>query len=114
MTISRDRVKFTLTETVLCRNGMDDVLNKAFNINIRTAMSYLCYEKDYASKALTIICRPSQFARFLIYRNDACINNVFKAMNPELFIPEEEKKTPLDVSTNESRRGHETSHRRSC
>ena len=104
MTMSHDRVRFTLSESVLNRSGMDGVLNKAFNINVRTAESYLNYESEHAGKVLTIICRPSQFARFLIYRNDACINNIFKAMYPELFVPEEEKKTPLDVSTHETRK----------
>jgi hypothetical protein len=44
----------------------------------------------------TIICRPSQFARFLIYRNDEGGRNGFKELEPELFTPEEV--TVIDVS----------------
>ena len=101
--MTKDRVRFTLTGSMLIKCGMNEVLNKAFNINTRTAESYLNYDKDHDSKTLTIICRPSQFARFLIYRNEADIDNSFKAINPELFVPDP-KKAPLDVSTHESRK----------
>lgn len=107
MTMSRDRVRFTLTGSMLNKCRMDECLNKAFNINVRTAESYLNYDREHDSKSMVIICRPSQFARFLIYRNEVDIDNAFKAIKPELFIPDP-KKAPLDVSTHESRKHRET------
>ena len=106
MTMSKDRVRFTLTGSMLCKCRMEGVLNKAFNINVKTAESYLNYDKDHDSKTVVIICRPSQFARFLIYRNEADIDNSFKAIKPELFTPDQEKKSPLDVSTHKGFRDY--------
>ena len=37
-----------------------------------------------------IVCRPSQFARFLIKRNEAGGRNGFKMLNAELVTPPEE------------------------
>jgi hypothetical protein len=46
---------------------------------------------------VTIVCRPSQFARFLIYRNEAGGRNLFKELNPKLV--EANPETILDLST---------------
>jgi len=51
-------------------------------------------------KDVTFICRPSQFARFLIARNDAGLPNGFKELSPELFVPQET--TVFDVSGNKA------------
>ena len=111
MPTSKERVRFILTSNMLHKQGMNVVLSRAFNITVLTAETYLSYDPVHADKILTIICRPSQFARFLIYRSEADISNSFKAIKPELFIPEEEKKSPLDVSTHEKRHNYETSYR---
>lgn len=49
-----------------------------------------------------IICRPSQFARWLIKRNTLGSNNRFQALAAELFLP---APTPqiYDVSSNPAR-----------
>ncbi|MES0188967.1 hypothetical protein NKK48_30350 [Mesorhizobium sp. C386A] len=47
----------------------------------------------------TIICRPSQFARFLIWRSADVDGNRFKQLNAEL-IPGEIHDHTLDVTRN--------------
>jgi len=55
----------------------------------------------YTLDPVTIICRPSQFARFLIERNNRGMANGFKELRPELFVPVVEKKPLiLDASGN--------------
>ena len=39
------------------------------------------------SHGVRIICRPSQFTRFLIRRNEAGKQNQFKELNPSIFYP---------------------------
>lgn len=91
---SRDRVRFNVGPNALAKSGMADLLQEVFGIS----SSELCAHKDYCD-GITIVCRPSQFARFLILRNDRDMPNGFKELNPVLFVPEEEKrKQPIDAS----------------
>lgn len=53
--------------------------------------------RHHGAHKITIICRPSQFARFLIYRNEAGGRNLFKELNPRLEEANEEK--VLDLSS---------------
>lgn len=94
--MSRDRVKFRF-------EGYD----KNREPNIRAAVKAFGMTTSEARNAWdnmkTIVCRPSQFARFLIYR-DAIADelghpsvNAFRQLNAVLFTPQEVK-TPIDVS----------------
>lgn len=91
--MSEDHVKFFLPSKYFQRqrtsNGMsrgtcEAILKKAFGL----------YDSDLDrlmrghTEGFTIVCRPSQFARFIVYRADAneCINGV-KDLKPELFKP---------------------------
>jgi hypothetical protein len=47
-----------------------------------------------------VICRPSQFARFLIMREKAGYQNMFKELKAELIVPVPPVVQPIDLSTN--------------
>ena len=97
--MSHDRVRFRLAYRDCRTSGMLDVLRRAFDID-ETEFSgiFKRYYED-PNGGQTIICRPSQFARFLIYRNEAGFKNGFKALGlteqdygksgPELFVPDQ-------------------------
>lgn len=94
MSMSKDRVHFTIPDstinkTLAMRKSYCDVLFKAFGLSS---------QKVPCSGDIKIICRPSQFARFLIYRNEAGITNGFRCLNPKLKPADE--KSVLDVSEN--------------
>lgn len=88
--VSKDRVRFHLAPHMLQKGkcGYSNVMERAFGLK-RRSLSH-----DLICSGVTIICRPSQFARFMIYRNDAiqagnirgC--NTFSEMNPELIEAE--------------------------
>jgi hypothetical protein len=90
MSMSRDRVRFTLN-TFGITQATQDAFLKAFGQPIGTCIG-----------DVTIICRPSQFARFLIFRNELGGRNSFKELNPVLFTPEVNPST-FDVSRNPAR-----------
>lgn len=56
--------------------------------------------KAAAKQGIEIICRPSQFARFLIYRGEAGGQNLIKALQPRLVAPPPPVPQPVDVSKN--------------
>lgn len=90
MAMSRDRVEFTLypdTDTPTLR-----AFKAAFGMDIPAARPL-----DWGTGSVTIICRPSQFARFLIYRNDYGGVNGFKCLNPKL-VPARPVLPVYDVS----------------
>lgn len=89
MSMSRDRVRFNLAPY-----GADQAIKDAF---------YRAFGAPFPSRPMgeivIVICRPSQFARFMIYRNDLGGKNSFKELAPVLFTPEAEK-VEIDVSGN--------------
>jgi hypothetical protein len=89
MSMSRDRVRF-----VIQPYGSDPATAAAFVQAFKAP-----FPSAPMAQELTIVCRPSQFARFLIYRNDAGGRNLFKELKPELFTPEAPK-SEIDVSGN--------------
>jgi hypothetical protein len=89
MSMSRDRVRFTID--AFCDNATRDAFKKAFGAAL--------LQKFGPVTTTTVICRPSQFARFMIYRNDFGGKNSFKELKPELFNPEPQPDL-IDVSGN--------------
>lgn len=89
MSISRDRVRFILD--TFCDNATRSAFHKAFGTDVPPAPGPIT--------TITVVCRPSQFARFLIYRNDNGGKNSFKDLSPLLFTPETAKRE-IDVSGN--------------
>ena len=92
MSMSHDRVKFFLPsrnfngrQGGFSKGTMKRVLWKAFGMSERTSDGLMCEN----FQGFWIICRPSQFARFIIYRAETGegINGI-KDLQPELFVPE--------------------------
>lgn len=93
--MSKDRVRFYLIDhsshTNTQRLAQNIASQKAFKLSPHIT-------EAAARKRVPIICRPSQFARFLIYRGEAGGQNLIKALEPVLYTPDQ----PLvhDVSGN--------------
>lgn len=89
MSMSKDRVRFNLAPY-----GADQPTKDAF---------YKAFGAPFPPRPLgdivIVICRPSQFARFMIYRNDFGGRNSFKELSPVLFTPDAPK-SEIDVSGN--------------
>ncbi len=114
MAMSRDRVEFKLRDRYFQKRysgyhrgggGMErsicqKVLLLAFGIPMDESDSLM----DLHPTGFKIRCRPSQFARFIVYRNEIgeCINGV-KDLNPKLVTPVESSLyTRISEETHES------------
>jgi hypothetical protein len=95
--MSKDRVVFTIPPSEFKKNkgGYKEALELAFGDPYNTDGWDGMIENHYG---LTIRCRPSQFARFLIHRNDVGVPNSFQALNPRLEQEQDER--VFDVSKN--------------
>lgn len=93
MTMSRDRIRFALGHRYYqpspTQNGMldetcVDVMARAFNMGVCEARSLISAARRTGCN-IEITCRPSQFARFIVYRYEAdeCINGV-KDLEPQI------------------------------
>lgn len=105
--MSKDRVKLELGYKYFTNAAQITVLKQAFGFtdeDIRHANTLL--HKGYVTQTepkVTIICRPSQFARFMVLRNDAGLANGFKELKPKLFDPNAgEYDWDVDVSRNKA------------
>ena len=82
MAMSKDRVRFHIGDryfrTLGDKSWMGKVMARAFGISALASKSWL------RGDGVWITCRPSQFARFLIYRNEANITNGFMDLHAEL------------------------------
>ena len=90
--MSKDRVRFVIPHCELDKRKLQEVAEETLSIS---QSDILAAKSRY--EGLTIICRPSQFARFLIARNEAGLPNGFKCLEPVLFVPVPEN-NPIDVS----------------
>jgi hypothetical protein len=100
---SYDRVRFFLSEHRVNsdRAKFSDLLSYAFDLEITQFMTRSGYLRlsGLTLMGVMIECRPSQFARFLIKRNELGLNNGFKELFPRLYVPEAQEHTPfIDVS----------------
>jgi len=98
MTASHDRVRFKFKDNPMNQRSTCEAAVRAFGLTPAEAQKAWDYED-------TIICRPSQFARFLIYRSETCVNNAFAQFDfaqfeAELFTPPPKTRSPRDVSCN--------------
>ena len=95
--MSKDRVHFYLPGQ--CANDDDDrtkALDRAATEAFRLPLSHA---KAIRKRRVEIICRPSQFARFMILRNNYGGVNDFKGLDARLVkLPEPPEQ--LDVSKN--------------
>lgn len=91
MAMSKDRVRFHLapryfTSSPHSTNGMEQetcvrLLKDAFNVPEDLSRRTMCAH----SQGFNIICRPSQFARFIVFRHEygECINGV-RDLDPKI------------------------------
>ncbi len=96
--MSHDRVRFYLGYRQCNNSKIADILYRAFGIDATEFAGI--FRRGYSDPdgGQVIVCRPSQFARFLIYRNEAGMTNGFKNLGlpnrnvqfngPELFVPQ--------------------------
>lgn len=92
MAMSKDRVHFTLKDSLSNRHHTINAARMAFGISKSAAA-------ELWNAEARIICRPSQFARFIIYRAAKVTNNAFRQFDVELVTPRHVN-TPMDVSKN--------------
>lgn len=94
---SKDRVHFKLKAHFNSdRHKIATLLERAFGI-YDAKVAYALIENEG-----TIICRPSQFARFLIWRDEAGMRNGFKELEAKL-VPAVQPLQVIDVSDNPAR-----------
>lgn len=96
MPMSKDRVRFTLTPNMARCHSHQQLVEDTLGIPARDVKKY-----GDAYKGMTIVCHPSQFARFMIVRNDRGLQNSFKDLSPELFFPDMPE--VVDASSNPNR-----------
>lgn len=96
--MSKDRVRFKIqSDRILCGSSAaatTRALEEALGIHVACL-----HEQARNICTLTFICRPSQFARFLILRDHYGGKNGFKELSPELFIPRKVV-DPFDATKN--------------
>ena len=91
MTTSKDRIKFYLPAryftTNFTANGMNEkkcrsILRKAFRLSCDASARLM----DSNPGGFWIVCTPSQFAHFIVYRNEdgECVNGI-RDLEPTLF-----------------------------
>lgn len=88
---SYDRVRFKFKDSENQRDACLGAATRAFGISMNRAQSLWRQEG-------VIVCRPSQFARFMIYRSEVAACNRFAQFDAELFTPCQDKIE--DVSSN--------------
>lgn len=98
MSMSTDRIRFTLSDSDTCRHIATQAAAFALGINLGTAESLF-------DSRTRIECRPSQFARFIVKRfelgkSKAGFSNRIQELEPELIGPTEQF---FDVSRNPRR-----------
>lgn len=89
--MSTDRVRFKLTDNRCNTSATCAAAAKAFGL-------HACEAARMFEDEAWVICRPSQFARFIIYRSESIDNNAYRQFNATLFTPHEP--TGRDVSKN--------------
>jgi len=84
MSMSKDRVQFQLKGSLL--SGIQDP-EELLRTTLGLDDQEICMVLNAHIEGITIECRPSQFARFLIRRNDLDGKNDFKSLKPRLIQP---------------------------
>ncbi len=94
--MSRDRVHFTIPANLLMKRSIRECIEETLGIT-----SAQCAALANTDQDLHIICRPSQFARFVVLRHVKYNEpNNMACLNMKLVIPEIQADPPWDVSGN--------------
>ena len=91
--MSEDRINFFLHYRYY-KPELNEVLVKAFGL---TEHQVLCLRKDNPH-GFWVHCRPSQFARFMIYRDETGMVNGFKDLNAALVEPSKPETLAENIS----------------
>ena len=94
MPMSRDRVRFVIKACKMTHQ-MKDILKDIFDIN----SNEIPYLDNY--EAFEIICRPSQFARFIIARCNAGMQNGIKELEAVCFVDTVPCKPPKKINVSD-------------
>jgi hypothetical protein len=99
--MSKDRVRFYIKNYYFkeCRD-FKKVLRESLGV-LDLTFHEMANVASGEKGEVEVICRPSQFARFLIHRSGVVNNNRFQELRAELFVPRQPEK-PFDVSTNQA------------
>ncbi len=107
MAMNKDRVRFHIRDHYFNsqerRMKMGNLMARAFDMSAMAADSWM------HGDGFWVTCRPSQFARFLIYRNEAGITNGFKDLHAKLV--DGRKQDIYDVLARKAGVNHETAKR---
>ena len=96
MAMSHDRVRFTLTCKYNEREPTIRAAQRAFGLDHEAVSNIL---DQNCGGGGVVICRPSQFGRFIVYRvNEGVGCNRIKELNPSLILMP--NSTVTDVSCN--------------
>jgi hypothetical protein len=99
--MSKDKVEFELRLSCSERVKLEVPFRNAFGVCLPNPESGYLKDGDSLSRFIKIQCRPSQFARFLIYRDEAGCQNRFKELGAKL-IKGEVNPVIIDVSKNKT------------
>lgn len=94
--MSGDRVRLVIPERYLTNGKVIQAVKQAFGLTDDEIHSARVRD-HYGNRGLEVICRPSQFGRFVILRNESGTANSIKDLEPELFFPKPAE-SPIDVS----------------
>lgn len=100
---SWDRVHFTVPANYLLKQTYRDCLGETLGLTDSPKLQLMGQEDT----DLHIICRPSQFARFIVLRHIKYgEQNNMACLDMKLVIPEIQEDPPWDVSGNPNTAGH--------
>jgi hypothetical protein len=95
MGMSRDRVHFEMRDNNCNHHATANAASRAFGMSACDARRML-EKADYAP--VVVVCRPSQFARFMIYRSEHVKTNTFAQFKAVLKDADDIER--VDVSGN--------------
>ena len=98
--MSKDRVVFQLRESYFLSEKPCKLLKRVFGMTETDFYWARQRMRDTAVASIAVVCRPSQFARFLILRNEAGLQNQFKELAAKLHHPNDTFDWDVDVSAN--------------
>lgn len=97
--MSKDRVHITIRECYLQKDTIRDCIEECFGIR-ENQLPRVSSHHQASYKDLHIVCRPSQFARFVILRHVKYNEpNNMACLNMKLVVPEPIQSN-IDVSKN--------------
>ena len=90
-----DLVEFIIPQHSINKGPMQELVHDCFGIPRRTYVT---------SEPLTIVCRLTQWGRFVILRNNRGITNAFRELQPRMLS--RAGKSRVDASNNSTVYGH--------